>query len=352
MVEIIPPDSNETIHGSHATPEQEATHTEPHPSEEGEFDSQAITEEAVAENSQPLGLAPPTTSGFSEENEASFASPLSPESETISWESDETRRKRQIGLIVAVSAVSLLICLVGFGWFVSSWQTDQQASEDNQESEINRSQSISSGEDAPDVAEPSASNLSEQDQANDQFPPNVDSTFLPENTASSEEPQDQKPATEITPPPDQEPPATDPPMDLIPVSPLNEPPTLAANNQQGNFENRLNRMVWEVCKTYPASNSTHSSCWRKGQLSSRILMPPSMDDLEIDEATRELDRPIAPLRPKDLDFESALSIKLAVDTEGYALPELVLLISQVTSVPIQIDWVSFDLGGIDPDHSL
>ena len=55
----------------------------------------------------------------------------------------------------------------------------------------------------------------------------------------------------------------------------------------------------------------------------------------------------SPLRPKDLDFESALSIKLAVDTEGYALPELVLLISQVTSVPIQIDWVSFDLGGID-----
>ena len=118
MVEIIPPDSNETIHGSHATPEQEATRNEPHPSEEGEFDSQAITEEAVAENSQPLGLAPPTTSGFSEENEASFASPLSPESETISWESDETRRKRQIGLIVAVSAVSLLICLVGFGWCI------------------------------------------------------------------------------------------------------------------------------------------------------------------------------------------------------------------------------------------
>ena len=54
MVEIIPPDSNETIHGSHATPEQDATQTEPHPSEEGEFDSQAITEEAVAENSQSV----------------------------------------------------------------------------------------------------------------------------------------------------------------------------------------------------------------------------------------------------------------------------------------------------------
>ena len=180
MVEIIPPDSNETIHGNHGTLEQGAKHAEPLPNEEGEFDSQAITEEAVAENSQPLGLAPPTTSGFSEENEASLSSPLSPDSETISWESDETRRKRQIGLIVAVSAVSLLICLVGFGWFVSSWQTEQQASEGNQEPGISRSESILSGEDAPDVAEPSASNLSEQEQANDQFPPNVDSTFLPE----------------------------------------------------------------------------------------------------------------------------------------------------------------------------
>ena len=349
MVEIIPPDSNETIHGSHATPEQEATHTEPHPSEEGEFDSQAITEEAVAENSQPLGLAPPTTSGFSEENEASFASPLSPESETISWESDETRRKRQIGLIVAVSAVSLLICLVGFGWFVSSWQTDQQASQDNQESEINRSQSISSGEDAPDVAEPSASNLSEQEQANDQFPPNVDSTFLPENTSSSEEPQDQKPATEITPPPDQEPPATDPPMDLIPVSPLNEPPTPAANNQQGNFEEPAEQDGLGGMQELPPGLQQYTQfLLEEGAIEQPNLdAPPSMDDLEIDEATRELDRPIAPLRPKDLDFESALSIKLAVDTEGYAFPELVLLISQVTSVPIQIDWVSFDLGGID-----
>ena len=195
--------------------------------------------------------------------------------------------------------MSLLICLVGFGWFVSSWQTDQQASQDNQESEINRSQSISSGEDAPDVAEPSASNLSEQEQANDQFPPNVDSTFLPENTASSEEPQDQKPATEITPPPDQEPPATDPPMDLIPVSPLNEPPTPAANNQQGNFEEPAEQDGLGGMQELPPGLQQYTQfLLEEGAIEQPNLDALSMDDLEIDEATRELDRPIAPTSPQ------------------------------------------------------
>jgi hypothetical protein len=75
--------------------------------------------------------------------------------------------------------------------------------------------------------------------------------------------------------------------------------------------------------------------------------PPTMDDVNLEAAADELDDPTITVRPKEINLNADLALRMALDTKGYRLPDLVLLISQITGVPIQIDWVSFDLANVD-----
>ena len=54
--------------------------------------------------------------------------------------------------------------------------------------------------------------------------------------------------------------------------------------------------------------------------------------------------------PGPINFKSALAIEVAIATtqnQGYPLADLMLVISQITGIPIQIDWVAFDLTGVN-----
>jgi hypothetical protein len=78
-----------------------------------------------------------------------------------------------------------------------------------------------------------------------------------------------------------------------------------------------------------------------------LQAPPTIEDVTLEAATDELDDPAAIVRRSEVDLKADLAIRMALDTKGYPLSDLALLISQITAVPVQIDWVSFDLAGVD-----
>jgi len=77
--------------------------------------------------------------------------------------------------------------------------------------------------------------------------------------------------------------------------------------------------------------------------------PPMMEEIKVDAAAQEQENaaPVVPVKPRTLNLKADLAIRLALASDGYPMSDLVLLIGQVSGVPIQLDWVSFDLAGVD-----
>ncbi len=81
------------------------------------------------------------------------------------------------------------------------------------------------------------------------------------------------------------------------------------------------------------------------------MRPPTLDEIEINAAAQEeIDPMLAATPPEKINVKADLAFSMALDSDGYRLADLVLLMSQLTSVPIQLDWVSFDLVGTDVHH--
>ncbi|MGB1924982.1 MAG: hypothetical protein ACPHL6_00540 [Rubripirellula sp.] len=373
MVEISLPGDDQTVlekanwtatnANNGSSPEQ--AHTEGAPV----FDSQAITEEALASdsNGSSLGLAPPTASGFAENVPPSSDSPTVPGSGGVSWESEGTRRKRQLGLIVALSTLSLFICLAGFAWFVSNWKNEQTTSNLPTDPSVDTSESVDPGDTTEDVdtldTKPSSDPELDSDSSSTKLPESTNNPpsetsdsiqspdptqGIPEQGNSEQGIPTEKPTVEQI--PSQE--AANPtiPSDLRPVSPIDEmtePPADPASDKPDPEEDP--QQDASGMQDLPPGLAQYTRfLLEEGDIEKPNLeAPPSMDDLNLEEATRELDNPITPLRPKEINIDAALAVKLAVNTDGYSLPKLALLISQITGVPIQIDWVSFDLGEKD-----
>jgi len=71
------------------------------------------------------------------------------------------------------------------------------------------------------------------------------------------------------------------------------------------------------------------------------------EELLLDQAAGAgLDPMLLATPPPEVNLDNALKIRAAIQTKGYPLAGFVLLCSEVTQVPIQIDWVTLDLAGI------
>lgn len=71
------------------------------------------------------------------------------------------------------------------------------------------------------------------------------------------------------------------------------------------------------------------------------------DDLVIDQAADAmLDPMLLATPPPDVNIENALKLRVAIQTGGYPLASFVLACSELTQVPIQVDWFTLDLAGI------
>lgn len=70
-------------------------------------------------------------------------------------------------------------------------------------------------------------------------------------------------------------------------------------------------------------------------------------DLVVDQAADAmLDPMLLATPPPEVNIDNALKLRVAIQTDGYPLASFVLFCSELTQVPIQIDWFTLDLAGI------
>lgn len=345
------------------------------------IDSQAITEEAISASEGASLGANDAASGF--EGGESNAPPHEFDGEPTppDWQSDRTRRSRQIALVAALSLTSLLVAIAGFSWFVQSWRKQASNPQQAPTQPPNQPQPLSAAADSavPPGSDPETTGehsgvdptANDPESAGQERLPEgssaIQSTDAPKETGASDasegtatsptqapstaslptRPTDSSALADLIPrsPLEIDPPTTDPPTTRSPPAPQVPDTQSNPGAEQTDTESAaLQELPPELAKY------TRFLLEEGSNEPTTLEAPPTMDDVTMEAAADELDDPAITVRPKELNLKADLALRMAIDTRGYPLPDLVLLVSQITGVPIQIDWVSFDLAGVELDQ--
>lgn len=302
-------------------------------------DSEALTEDSIDVGDEGLDQDQ-LPSGFageieSPESEVAPAGPIPP-----NWQSEKAQRSRQIGLIVAISASTLLGAVLFFGWFVKSW--NQKADTETKPAGLVATESLNPKVDeeaesskTPTEAEP---NVPEALAETDTAPTDVESKIddLPVAEAVPEQPSD---ATEIV----AETPKDDLPSDLIPkmddiFAPADQKVAGAEDDDASTLE-RLPEGLRKIAGGFELEAEPTAP-----------VLEPLRTEIKIEgPAVEKADPMMIANPPEQPNMRRALGVQFALSTkkDQVSLGDLMLIISQITAVPIQIDWVSFDLMGVD-----
>ncbi|TWU57567.1 hypothetical protein [Rubripirellula reticaptiva] len=321
------------------------------------IDSEAITEEAVRPGELDSPLAGNHDSSIKRDfsGDENFAPPVEPPGTAlpVEWESDRTRQTRQIALVALLSISALLVAGLAFAWFAHSYRNRSVADTSDPGTELAQSDTTTDPivgpepnlDDPLDPKEPvveTESQAGTTDQPLTDQPltdPNSDVPVEPELASSNAPPSIIPTDLMPTSPIDSAPIGNDP----VPIKPIiagdrNKDPTKQETDpdasQLMDLPPGLAQYIPFLASNGPADNAT-------------LKAPPTLDEVEIDEATEDDLDPLDRYEPRKLNLKSDMAIPLPFRSNGYPLADMILVISQITGVPIQIDWVSFDLVGID-----
>lgn len=249
------------------------------------------------------------------------------------WQSQSTRRKTQLAMVAFLSLFGLIAAAVVFSQFVRTWQQQKTAAG-------------AASVDAHDsVDEDSAtSELARED---------VELTAEPVLTVSPV-----VPAAEPSIPIEQamiepaSPPLASPEIEAQATTAVNAATRVDPNEKPGENQRRpgeaesppaLNNLPPELRKYAPLASLSTSD----HQTAQLMQPPPTIDTVRIDDAAVEGDPAVeANALRKPVDVEKAFAQRFALENNGSSIAELMLLISQLTTVPIEIDLIALDAAGI------
>ncbi|MEM1068807.1 MAG: hypothetical protein AAGI63_07920 [Planctomycetota bacterium] len=295
-------------------------------------DSQAITQESIAGDPDAESSVVSDAHGFTGESSSATDSSVPPD-----WQSARTRRTRQVALVSLVSVTGLMAAIVVFTWFVKSFREEPiaqnsnqpgvNAAEDAQPSEAETIES-ESNEEADDTVDPVTAEPAESEAAESE------ATETDTGAAESENIQPVIP-TDLMP----ESPLGGPIIPIEPDTSLMPQDPLAADPETeiAGMED-LTPELKKYLRFLPDEGQVEAT---------NLPAPPTMDDVKIEGAAEQNFNFLGRPEPREINLKSDFGIRMALASEGYPLVDLTLLVSQATSVPIQVDWVSFDLAGID-----
>ena len=330
-------------------------------------DSEAITEDGISgafeSEGQSQGGNHGGGSSFSEAPPVSdqplHAGPPPAWQDEASWQSDQTRRHRQIVMVATLAISTLCITLLLFGWFVRT--------QNSSVAEVETHPSSDSPQLDPPQLDPPPLDAAPSDQAPTSALGAKSSDTSPLDTEQpaaepSLKPEDKRGAAEVVTSeslpdlssglPSELPnkPLSGPsqviPESLMPKSPIDAMSESGVSPSSPQDSQDLNAMTLQelpaglrkftpfLLQEGPPENTT-------------LKAPPSIDEVDIDAAAEEESQSLGIDAPEPINVRKDLSVKVAFNSQGYPLPSLALLMSQITGVPIQIDWTSFDLAGID-----
>lgn len=282
------------------------------------------------------------------------------------WQSESSRRARQLVLIAALAGFGLIAAAVGFAMFARSFS--------------------SSGPDA--VASGSQANPAEENPVGPTDPAAGDAAdqTAADHTAIGGDDSDQGQSSTL-PPPDGggadpvAPAATEEPADgdLAAGQPAADQP--ADGEPAGDGAAASDRADVQTGDTAGQAAGDAGDAGDAGELFSSIgslddlppelrrfvplldlaaadesptdsSAPPTIDTIRLDSAARWDTAAPAESRRATVDIAKALTLRVAIEQQGMPLPELALLVSQITAIPVELELISLDLAGVSLDQPL
>ncbi|WP_372717135.1 hypothetical protein [Novipirellula sp.] len=344
-------------------------------------DSETITRDAISRGdlySDAAVAAPPSpaepflgSESVPPSQIADTAMPMPPEG----WQSDRTRKSRQVGMIVAVSIATVLIAMVVFVWFVRTWNrgaasadaaspvTTSDAANAPAANDVAAVNTIapeveafdpsapppvpSAASPSPPVRDPSDNDSSDNDPSDNAVPSPEGNPSAVDSSEIDGNPVDAEPMpAEIASVASPKKSSNDIPTDLLPVDPLG--PIVDVNRDAAapvadDGMSKLDEIPPELRKFTVLLDLGRET----NETKPTIQTPPTLDKLKVENAAEEtLDPMMIATPPAAINLDRALALKFAMNSKGYPLGDLVLLFSQLSGVPIQIDWMSLDMAQI------
>jgi hypothetical protein len=347
------------------------------------IDSEAITQSSIASphDLDDLGRSGPVASdlygsgldgGDLFQDQVSgglLGAPLSPADPAQVWQSESSRQVSQLALVVTLGLFGLIAATVAFAQFARSWSRSADpmpvaqarelsdatlvdgivTADDPSSSDQARSTSTSPANPPIDASAPAQpSGTADSDAAaealTDASPEAADAGTIAGSTGEAS-PVDAAQQSE----PSQLPSPIDPiaaqatavptsePVDGSPAygSPADGPPGL------DNLPPGLRKFV-PLLNLSTADNGPPQI----------FETPPTIDSVRLDAAAGEhVDEDAAAKRPP-IDIAKAMGLRFAIDQGGVTLGELMLLVSQLTGVPVELELISLDVAGISTTTSL
>ncbi|TWT73130.1 hypothetical protein CA85_15970 [Allorhodopirellula solitaria] len=271
---------------------------------------------------------------------------------TANWTSEPTRKFRQRLLIAIATAGTLLIVAVFVMWLISDSPPDQTlaptvaentpaAQNPNPEALATEPDRVAESEPVPDMSE-SDSN---------------DSGNVSSPQSEPAEPIDSEVEDETAPASEQVPAGGSPeiPSDLLPVDVLggdrSDPADRPARNGDSVVSGQTDEPAADPLTDLPPELASFVDLLNlpgDAPDAPPVRTPEvPVADLIIDQAADAmLDPMLLATPPPEVNIDNALKLRVAVQSDGYPLAGMVLVFSELTQVPIQLDWFTFDLMGI------
>ena len=233
----------------------------------------------------------------------------------VAWQSESTQKTKQLVLIGLLALFGVVTAGIVFSQFVRTWRAQQVTAAPQSETADSRSTD----------SEPDAMNTPVENSE-----PATKSTSLDSGVPQSESsiqasvPPLTAAPFELDPTPDST--TTDRPRDDKPAG-------------EGNDVPKMNKLPPEMLKHLQLFTLETTD----RQAPPAMQPPPTIDTVRIDAAAEEAAPDVAanPIR-KAIDLEKALSPRFAIENKAASLAELILIVSQLTTVPIELEFVSFD----------
>lgn len=307
-------------------------------------DSQAITEDAVISKEIDWSGDPSSAShsGFAGAVTAPPQPPATIENNQPLL-SPQVQRSKQIALVATLSISGLLLAVAIFSWFVLRWQAASSVAQTELSIPVAQAGlDVARSEDEPGSAAVIPLEQNEVDAPDDA----IKAPHAVKNKSGKPESQ----STESIEQPLGEPPEQVP-GDLVPQSPLDpSTPVVSATapKDQPPFEIGAipDRDSGSLTELPPELAKFTEFLLTDGSLDKATLpAPPSIDDVELDAASNAEEIDVGAIVPRTLNLAGDLGINMAVSSDGYPATDLLLLIGQLTTVPMEVDWISYDLLG-------
>lgn len=259
----------------------------------------------------------------------------------VAWQSESTQRTKQLALISLLSCFGLITAGIVFSQFVRTWREQQTVAM------APETESVS-----PAIDETTTS-------VEGDTPGSIDQTA---EASDSETPITEPPRNNpVDPPPTMESSAvatddasvTTDPIPLLMTTPFEigpsteamtsvrarDPEAATSKDKEEDAPPQMNSLPPGMLKFMPLLSLETTD----NQAAPVIQPPPTIDTVRIDEAAAEANPDdISNPKRKPIDVEKALAQRFAIANGGASLAELTLILSQLTTVPIELELISFD----------